>query len=77
MTKEGQSEKLDDVAELNRHSQPGEIASGISNTYNGPPYNAGSADVLGKVEIKDDGSIACNCAICSAARAAIRAMSTS
>lgn len=43
--KEGAAEKLVDVAEL----------SDIPNPITGTPYDAGSADVLGKVEIKEDG----------------------
>ena len=45
VTKEGAAEKLTDVAEL----------SDIPNPITGVPYDAGSADVLGKVEIKEDG----------------------
>ncbi len=52
--KEGANEKLEDVAELNDIPTPIKLSSN-GNTYDGPFYNAGSADVLGKVEIKEDG----------------------
>ena len=45
VTKDGATEKLTDVAEL----------ADIANPIAGTPYDAGSADVLGKVEIKEDG----------------------
>jgi hypothetical protein len=45
VTKDGATEKLSDVAELND----------IPNPIDKAAYEAGSADVLGKLEIKDDG----------------------
>ena len=54
VTREGTSEKLDDVAELNDIPTPVSVSTN-GNTYTGPPYNAGSANALGKVEIKEDG----------------------
>lgn len=46
--------KLTDVAELNDIAPPMKPSSN-GYSYDGPPYNAGSADVLGKVTIKADG----------------------
>ena len=43
-----------DVAELNDIASPVKVSSN-GYSYDGPPYNAGSADVLGKLEIKQDG----------------------
>lgn len=43
-----------DVAELNDIAPPIKPSSG-GYSYDGPPYNAGSADVLGKLTIKKDG----------------------
>ena len=54
VTQEGTVEKLDDVAELNDIPSPMKVATYFY-AYDGPPYNAGSLDVLGKVEIKEDG----------------------
>ena len=54
VTKEGEKETLTDVAELYDIPSPMKVTiNGYS--YDGPPYNAGSPDVLGKVEIKEDG----------------------
>lgn len=52
--KDGDKEKLTDVAELNDIPPPMKPSSN-GYSYDGPPYDAGSADVLGKLEIKDDG----------------------
>ena len=46
--------KLTDVAELYDIAPPMKISSN-GYSYDGPPYDAGSADPLGKVEIKEDG----------------------
>ncbi|NBR84328.1 MAG: serine protease [Proteobacteria bacterium] len=47
-------EKLTDVAELNDIPPPMKPSSN-GYSYDGPPYDGGSADVLGKLEIKEDG----------------------
>lgn len=52
-TKDGK-ETLTDVAELSDIPSPVKVSSN-GYSYDGPPYNAGSTDVLGKVEIKQDG----------------------
>ena len=46
--------KLTDVAEMNDIAAPMKPSSN-GYSYDGPPYNAGSADVLAKVTIKTDG----------------------
>ncbi len=51
---EGANEKLTDVAELSDIASPVKRSSN-GYSYDGPPYNAGSPDILGKIEIKDDG----------------------
>jgi hypothetical protein len=48
------SPTLTDVAELTDILSPVKVSSNAY-AYDGPPYNAGSTDVLGKVEIKTDG----------------------
>ena len=50
----GDAEKLTDVAELSDIPSPVKVSSN-GYAYDGPPYNAGSADILGKLEIKEDG----------------------
>lgn len=50
----GDTEKLTDVAELSDIPSPVKVSSN-GYAYDGPPYNAGSSDILGKVEIKEDG----------------------
>lgn len=52
--KDGDKEKLSDVAELNDIPSPIKPSSN-GYSYDGPPYTAGSADVLGKFEVKADG----------------------
>ncbi|MEO6738708.1 MAG: PPC domain-containing protein [Chthoniobacteraceae bacterium] len=47
--------KLTDVAELDDIASPMKPSSN-GYSYDGPPYEAGSADPLGKVEIKEDGT---------------------
>lgn len=51
--KEGKK-TLVDVAELYDIESPLKVSSN-GYSYDGPPYNVGSPDVLGKVEIKEDG----------------------
>ena len=50
----GDDEKLTDVAEFSDIPSPVKVSSN-GYAYDGPPYNAGSADILGKLEIKEDG----------------------
>ena len=47
-------EQTVDIAELNDIASPVKVSS-YGYSYDGPPYNAGSSDFLGKVEIKEDG----------------------
>src|SRR5690606_25393418 len=54
VTGEGDAEKLTDVAELVDIDSPVKVSSN-GYSYDGPPYNVGSTDVLGKVEIPADG----------------------
>jgi hypothetical protein len=55
VVKNGDRETLTDVAELGDIASPMKLSSN-GYSYDGPPYDAGSADVLGKVEIKEDGT---------------------
>ena len=50
----GASEKLTDVAEFSDIPSPVKVSSN-GYAYDGPPYDAGSADILGRLEIKEDG----------------------
>lgn len=50
----GETPKYLDVLELNDIPSPIKVSSN-GYAYDGPPYNAGSSDVLGKLEIKEDG----------------------
>jgi hypothetical protein len=50
----GDTEKLTDIAEFSDIPSPVKVSSN-GYAYDGPPYNAGSADILGKLEIKEDG----------------------
>ena len=50
----GDVEKLTDVAEFSDIPSPVKVSSN-GYAYDGPPYNAGTADILGKLEIKEDG----------------------
>lgn len=43
-----------DLVELNDIPSPVKVSSN-GYSYDGPPYNAGSSDILGKIEIKEDG----------------------
>ncbi len=54
VAKDGPTETLTDVVELNDIASPIKVSTN-GYSYNGPPYNAGSTDVLGKLEIKQDG----------------------
>ncbi len=51
---DGTAEKRTDVAELSDIASPVKVSSN-GYSYDGPPYNAGSSDILGKIEIKQDG----------------------
>lgn len=46
--------KLTDVLELSDIPSPVKVSSN-GYAYDGPPYNAGTSDILGKLEIKEDG----------------------
>lgn len=48
------TEKLIDVLELNDIPSPVKVSSN-GYAYDGPPYNAGTSDLLGKLVIKEDG----------------------
>ena len=50
----GQDEKTTDVAELSDIASPVKVSSN-GYAYDGPPYNAGSSDVLGKLVIRTTG----------------------
>lgn len=54
VAKTPEGEKLTDVAEFSDIPSPVKVSSN-GYAYDGPPYNAGSADVLGKLVIKEDG----------------------
>lgn len=54
VTRDGDREKLEDVAEFNDIASPIKPSSN-GYSYDGPPYDAGSADALGKLVIKEDG----------------------
>lgn len=54
VTRNGSEEMLDDVAEFNDIPSPIKPSSN-GYSYDGPVYDAGSADALGKLEIKEDG----------------------
>ena len=51
---EGGAEKIKDLAEFNDIISPVKLSSN-GYAYDGPVYDIGSADVLGKLEIKEDG----------------------
>jgi hypothetical protein len=50
----GDKETVTDVVELTDIASPIKVSSN-GYSYDGPPYHAGSSDILGKVEIKADG----------------------
>ncbi|PQO27308.1 serine protease [Blastopirellula marina] len=52
--KSGDQEEEIDVTQLSDIPSPVKVSSN-GYSYDGPPYNAGSSDILGKVEIKEDG----------------------
>lgn len=54
VTTDGGVEKLTDVAEFSDIPSPVKVSSN-GYAYDGPPYNAGTADVLGKLTIPHDG----------------------
>ena len=54
VSRTGDTEKLTDVAEFSDIPSPVKVSSN-GYAYDGPPYNAGTADILGKLEIKEDG----------------------
>jgi hypothetical protein len=54
VSSDGDSEKRTDVVELADIPSPVKVSSN-GYSYDGPPYNAGSPDIIGKVEIKEDG----------------------
>jgi len=54
VTRTGDTEKAVDVAEFSDIPSPVKVSSN-GYAYDGPPYNAGTADVMGKLEIKEDG----------------------
>jgi hypothetical protein len=51
---EGANEKLTDVAEFSDIPSPVTLSTN-GYSYNGPPYNAGSSDIIAKLEIREDG----------------------
>lgn len=51
---QGETEVLTDVAEFNDVPSPVKVSSN-GYAYDGPPYDAGTADILGKLTIKTDG----------------------
>jgi len=51
---EGDAERLEDVAEFNDIASPLKPSSQFY-SYDGPPYVTGSADILGRLEIKESG----------------------
>lgn len=53
--KPGLQEELVDVLELNDIPAAIPLSTNTGNGYIGPPYDAGSSDVLGKLEVKEDG----------------------
>lgn len=54
VSQEGGQQKMVDVAELSGIPSPMKPSTN-GYSYDGPPYDAGSADPLGKIEIKEDG----------------------
>ncbi len=54
VVKSGDAETVTDVAEFTDIPSPMRVSSN-GYAYDGPPYNAGSSDVLGKLVIKEDG----------------------
>jgi hypothetical protein len=54
VSSDGDTEKRTDVVELADIPSPVKVSSN-GYSYDGPPYNAGSPDIIGKIEIKEDG----------------------
>lgn len=54
VSRSGDVEKLTDLAEFSDIPSPVKVSSN-GYAYDGPPYNAGTSDILGKLEIKEDG----------------------
>ena len=54
ISEKGSPEKLVDILELSDIPSPVKVSSN-GYAYDGPPYNAGSSDILGKLSIKEDG----------------------
>lgn len=54
VVKNGDGETVTDIAEFSDIPSPVKISSN-GYAYDGPPYNAGTSDVLGKLVIKEDG----------------------
>ena len=51
---EGAEQKITDIAEFTDLAAPVKPSSN-GYAYDGPPYDGGSADIIGKLEIRDDG----------------------
>ena len=51
---DGPNEQFTDLVELSDIPSPVKVSSN-GYSYDGPPYNAGSTDILGKLQIKEDG----------------------
>lgn len=51
---DGPNEQLTDVAEFSDIASPVKLSSN-GYAYDGPPYNGGSLDIIGKLEIKEEG----------------------
>ena len=54
VSQEGEETKRVDVAQLSDIASPVKVSTN-GYSYDGPPYNAGSSDFMGKIEIKNDG----------------------
>ncbi|MCA9037347.1 MAG: serine protease [Planctomycetaceae bacterium] len=54
VTGEGEQQTVSDVAEYSDIPSPVKVSSN-GYAYDGPPYNGGSADIIGKLEVKEDG----------------------
>ncbi len=54
VVKSAEGEKLVDVLELTDIASPVKVSSN-GYAYDGPPYNSGTSDFMGKLEIKEDG----------------------
>ena len=54
VTGSGEDETVVDLVELSDIPSPVKISSN-GYSYDGPPYNAGSSDIIGRIEIKADG----------------------